>query len=143
MRLLRNNKVALLEQMPLFHGCSQQDLAFIAKLTSEMRYQDGDTMLHAGAAGHEFVVLVEGQADVQVDGRTVNSIGAGDYLGEISLLEQTRRTASVIAKGPVRALVLDEDGFEKMLTRAPALRSRVNRGAFERLTREPPDQSAD
>lgn len=143
MTFLRNGKVALLEQVPLFDGCSHQDLTYIAKLASELQYDDGALILHQGVAGHEFLVLVEGDADVQIGGKTVNSIHAGDYVGEISLLEQTRRTASVVARGRARALVLDEEGFEKMLAKVPAIRSRVNRGAFERLAGEVPEQPAD
>jgi CRP-like cAMP-binding protein len=142
MRLRKGAKVKLLEQVPLFHDCSKSELARVAELAEELRVDDGGFIVRKGTVGHEFVVLVEGHADVVEDGSTIASVGAWDYIGEISLVGQTRRTASVIARGPVRALSIDEQAFHTLMAEIPSLRAKVNRAAFDRMAQEPPPESA-
>jgi CRP-like cAMP-binding protein len=143
MRLFRSRKVKLLEQLPLFHGCSDTELAYVAKRAREVSFDDGATLLYEGETGDEFFLLVEGGADVVADGRTIAHVRAGDYCGEIALLEQINRTASVVAVGPVRALVLREPHFTAVLDAVPVLRGRVSSAAFERLAHHAPRTSAD
>jgi len=143
MRFVRNRKVKLLEQVPLFHGCSDAELAYVARLARDVRFDDGTTLLCEGAAGDEFFLLVEGGANVVAEGRTIAHIRAGDYCGEIALLERINRTASVVAVGPVRALVLSEPDFTTMLEAVPGLRGRVSSAAFERLAHHTPQASTE
>lgn len=143
MRLHRDHKTKLLKGVPLFHGCSDDELTKVAKLAAEVEFGDGDTLLRAGTSGHEFLVLVEGQAEVLMGGEHLAEAGPGAYFGEISLLEQTRRTATVVAKGEVHVLAWDDEGFKRMLAEVPTVRAKVNKQAFERLANVEPDQPAD
>jgi len=136
----KDHKVKLLKDVALFQGCSDDDLRFIAKQAAEMTYEDGDMLLRAGSAGHEFLVLAEGKAEILLNGEHLSDAGPGDHFGEISLLEQTRRTATVIARGPVRVLVWDDAGFERILHQVPLVRAKVNKSAFERLANVEADQ---
>ena len=133
----------LLEQVPLFQGCSEKELAHVAKLADEVDFEAGATLVHEGHVGHRFMVLTSGEADVFMAGEQVSSVGPGDVLGEISLLVQTRHTAQVVARGHVHALAVDEENFERMLGELPVVRSRLSSGAFDRLAHEPSDKSAD
>lgn len=137
---MRGAKVKLLEQVPLFHGCTDAELARVAKLARELvTYEDGATLVYEGAQGDEFFLLVEGRANVSIQDRDVSSLRPGDYLGEIALLNQSPRTATVVAEGQVRALVFDEQAFATMLDEVPAVRPRVTRTALDRLAQKPAD----
>ena len=137
----RDPKVKVLKSVPLFHGCSSDDLALISKLAAEMTFEDGETLLRAGSSGHEFLLLVEGKADVLVGGQVVSTAGPGQHFGEISLLEQSRRTATVVAQGPVRILAWDDAGFQRILAEVPTVRAEVNKQAFERQANVEPGES--
>lgn len=138
MRLHRHSKVRLLEQVPLFHGCTDAELARVAKLVREIvTYADGATLMYEGARGDEFLLLVEGRASVRIQDQEMGSLRPGDYLGEIALLNQSPRTATVVGEGRVRALVFDEKAFATMLEEVPAVRPRVTRTALDRLSKRP------
>jgi len=140
MRLRRDAKVRLLEEVPLFHGCTDAELARVAKLARDVvSYSDGSTLIYEGALGDEFLLLVEGRAKVQIQGHEVSILRPGDYFGEIALLNQSARTATVVAEGPMRALVFDEGAFAAMLDEVPAVRPRVTRTALDRLAHKPAD----
>lgn len=138
MRLRRDAKVRLLEQVPLFHGCTDAELARVARLVrAVVSYEDGSILMYEGARGDEFLLMVEGRAIVRIQDQEVSSLRPGDYLGEIALLNQSPRTATVVAEGRVRALVLDEQAFATMLDEVPAVRPRVTRTALDRLAHKP------
>lgn len=139
----KDHKVKLLKNVSLFEGCSGDDLQFIAKQSAEMTYEDGDVLLRAGSTGHEFLVLVDGHAEVLMNGEHLSDAGPGDHFGEISLLEQTRRTATVVARGPVKVLAWDDAGFERILHELPVVRAKVNKSAFERLANVEGDKPAE
>lgn len=136
----KDPKVKLLKDVAIFHGCSNEDLQFIAKQAAEMTYEDGDVLLRAGSSGHEFLVLADGKAEILVGGEHLADAGPGAHFGEISLLAQSRRTATVVARGPVRVLAWDDVGFKRILAEVPKVRATVNKAAFERMANVEPDQ---
>jgi CRP-like cAMP-binding protein len=85
----------------------------------------GETLVAQGELGHEFYVLLEGEARVDRDGATVATIGAGDFFGEIALVTRTRRTASVTTTEPSRVAVFDEQSFRERLAADREFSSRV------------------
>ena len=93
--LRKNAKVELIKRVPLFAGCSKRELDEVAGIADELEIAEGTKLTHEGAAGHEFLVLVEGTADVRRKGRKVNTLGSGDFLGEIALITGAPRTATV------------------------------------------------
>jgi CRP/FNR family transcriptional regulator, cyclic AMP receptor protein len=93
-----------------------------------------------GDRGREFFVLVEGKVDVARNGKRVATLGAGDFVGEISLLEPTPRTATVTAKTPLRFFVLTPKDFQQMLDENPSVERKVLRALARRvleLSRDP------
>ena len=118
-------KTALLKQVPLFQQLSKRELAQVAALADEIDLPAGRTLTTEGANGREFVVLVDGIADVSQDGEVVNTLGPGDYLGEIALVTGEPRTATVTTRSPSRLLVMNAASFRSLLHDAPQLKKRV------------------
>jgi len=90
--------IELLEQIPLFEGLPRDELGRIARSFKERRFGAGDTVTAEGAGGVGFFVIGEGTAKVEVHGEERGRLGAGDYFGELALIDdQARRTATIVA----------------------------------------------
>jgi len=134
--LRRNEKVELIRKAPLFAHCSKRELEEIAQLADEVDLREGKEMTRQGARGREFFVLLEGSADVTKDGRRINRLGPGDFFGEIALVSDTPRTATVTATSPVRALVVTDRAFRRLLNDVPQMQAKVLTALAERLAPE-------
>ena len=84
-------------RVPLFAGLERKDLERLAASFKERRYKPGDVIAHEGQGGAGFFIVGEGEAKVDVGGRQVATLGPGDYFGEIALIDEGARTASVTA----------------------------------------------
>ena len=133
MRLGRDQKTELIRQVPLFSRCSRAELKEIAKLADEIDLRQGKEMTREGAPGREFFVLLDGTADVRKKGRKINTLGAGDFFGEISLVSRQPRTATVTATSPVRALVVTDYSFRHLLDESPQIKTKVMEAMAERI----------
>jgi CRP/FNR family cyclic AMP-dependent transcriptional regulator len=131
--LRRNEKVELIKRVPLFAGCSKGELAKIAQIADEIDLADGKQLIREGSRGREFFVLLEGTADVTQDSRSINRLGAGDFFGEIALVSDSPRTATVTATSPVRALVITDRSFRRLLEESPEIQRKVLVALAERL----------
>jgi CRP/FNR family transcriptional regulator, cyclic AMP receptor protein len=131
--LRKNAKTELIRGVPLFAHCSKRELAEVAGIADEIDLREGKELTREGAPGREFFVLVEGTADVVKNGRKVNTLGAGDFFGEIALVHQTPRTATVKATSPVRALVVTERSFRRLLEEMPEIQRKVLAALAERV----------
>jgi CRP/FNR family transcriptional regulator len=87
----------MLRKVPLFAGLEEKELQEIAASMRERRFKAGDTVTQEGAGGVGFFVVEEGRADVVVGGETKGSVGPGDYFGEIALINESPRTATLTA----------------------------------------------
>lgn len=130
----KNPKVELLERVPLFQGLTKSELRRVADVTDEVELPAGRTLTTEGARGREFVVLVDGEAEVRRDGRRINVLRGGDFLGEIALLSDRFRTATVTTTTPTRALLVSESDFDALMRDVPAIRMKVLETAVSRLT---------
>jgi CRP/FNR family cyclic AMP-dependent transcriptional regulator len=131
--LRRNEKVELIKKVPLFANCSKGELAEIAHIADEIDLNEGKEMTREGSRGREFFVLLEGEADVSKDGRSINKLGSGDFFGEIALISDSPRTATVTATSPVRALVITDRSFRRLLDGSPEIQRKVLVALAERL----------
>ena len=136
MRLGSDKKVELIRKVPLFSHLSRKQLAEIAKVADEIDLRDGKEMTREGAAGREFFVILEGNADVRRQGRKINSLKPGDFFGEIALVTSVPRTATVAATSPVRALVVTDRSFKRLLEQSPDIQTRVMEAMAVRLAPE-------
>ena len=120
-----DTKIELLKQVPLFAGTSADELRRIASRVDEIDVPAGYTLTREGDRGREFVVLVEGSATVENDGRVIATLADGDFLGEIALLLYTQRTATVTTTTPSRLLVMTDRDFRTLVDDVPAFSARV------------------
>jgi len=122
-----------LAEVPLFEGLSKRHLRRIAKLAHLRRVAAGSTLVRAGDSGTSFYILLDGSARVVPGGGRSRRLGAGDYFGEMALLDGAPRSADVVADGEVLALTIDRAGFTKLLRAEPALAQALLRTLAARL----------
>ena len=126
----------LIAHVPLFAGCSKRELARVASLADELDLPPGAILTEQGAPGREFCVLVSGSADVRMHGRKVATIADGDFFGEIALILDAPRSATVTATSRTRLLVIERDAFRRLLTELPSLQGKVLEALAARLADE-------
>lgn len=86
--------------------CSDAELDAIARVASELEFDEGETLMSEGDFGHSLFLVESGTADVLVHGEKVREVGPGEVLGEVAVLSSGRRTASVVATSPVKVIAL-------------------------------------
>jgi CRP/FNR family cyclic AMP-dependent transcriptional regulator len=134
MALRRNAKIELLKSVPLFSQCTRKELAAVAAVADEIDLREGRELTRQGAPGREFFVLIEGEADVRRNGRKVRTLSDGDFFGEIALVTKRPRTATVVARTPVRVLVVTDRSFRRMIEESPSMQTKVLQALAERLS---------
>jgi CRP/FNR family cyclic AMP-dependent transcriptional regulator len=132
-RRSRNAKVELLGGVSLFSACSNRELTRIASLADEIEVPEGRVLIRQGEPGREFFVIVEGKARVSARGKTAKTLGPGSGLGELSLLDQAPRSATVTAASDMHLLVLDSRSFSSLIAEVPSVAGKIFRVMAERL----------
>jgi CRP/FNR family cyclic AMP-dependent transcriptional regulator len=132
-------EVERLMHLPLFGELDHHDLSQIASRVDEVEIPQGALLIEQGTVPYDVFVLEEGTVEVTRDGESVATLGAGDVVGEIALLNPQRRTASVRATSPVRAVVLRTDDLEILADDMPEVMRQL-RGIAERRLRELEDR---
>jgi CRP-like cAMP-binding protein len=138
MRLGKDGKVELLKKVPLFSKLDKHGLQQVAQIADEIDLPAGKEMATEGDRGREFFVLLEGEAEVTRNGRRINTMKAGDFFGEVALVTQMPRTASVTATSDVRVLVITERDFDALLRKSPEIGRNVAEALAERVAPELP-----
>jgi CRP-like cAMP-binding protein len=134
--LRKNAKIELLKRVPLFAGCSKRELGEIAAVADELDLPASRDLTREGASGREFLILVDGEADVVRKGRLVAGLGPGDFVGEIALVTGRPRSATVRTRGAARVLVLTAAGFRTLMRDVPSIQAKVMMALAQRV---PPD----
>jgi CRP-like cAMP-binding protein len=133
MQLRKNAKIEMLRRVPLFSHCSKKELAEIAALADELQLDAGRELTREGKRGREFFVIVDGEVVVRRKGRKIATSGAGDFIGEMSLVTGRPRNATVTTATPVRLLVVTDTAFNRLLESSPSIPLKVLRGLAERI----------
>ncbi len=136
--LRKNAKVEMLRQVPLFSQCSKKELEEISGVADEVSLAAGRVLIREGARGGEFFVVIDGELDVERKGRNIGVVGAGGFVGEMSLVTGKPRNATVTARGGIRALVITDRAFHRLLAHSPSIQLKVMRALAERV----PDDGA-
>lgn len=133
-RTSKSAKVDLLRRVSLFSACSNRELSRIASLADEIDVPKDKVLTHQGEPGREFFVVVDGRARATVGGRTrVKALGPGSSFGEMSLVDEGPRSATVTAETDMRLLVLDSRSFSALISEVPSVARKILRALAERL----------
>ena len=134
--LRRDAKVELLKRVPLFADCSKAELRELAKSADELDLREGTILTREGRPGREFFVLIDGTVRVTKDGKKVAELKGGDWLGEIALLTDKPRTATVTATSSVDVLVITDRRFRNVVESMPSIAIKVLGRVSEPLTHD-------
>ncbi|HET7090537.1 MAG TPA: HEAT repeat domain-containing protein [Anaerolineae bacterium] len=134
-------RVLFLRRVPLFGDLSPADLKHVAAIADERFFHDGDVIARQGDLGDEMFIIVSGEVRVleaadgglEAPGAEVARRKLGEFVGEMALISQGPRVASLVAEGHVRVLCLDQKQFEGMLRERPEISLAVMRVLIARL----------
>ena len=132
-------KGELLSGVPLFSRCSKRDLAAVAKLAQQVDLPAGHTLIQEDApVAYAFFVLIEGEAEVRRQNRLVATLKRGDFFGELALILQLPRTATVTLTARSRLLSISAHNFQPLLMRSPEIQFKLLQTLAERLASTTP-----
>ena len=126
--------VDLISSLSLFADLGGPQLEAISHIFEETTFAPGQRILRQGITGSNFYVVVDGEASVKIDGEERASIGRGDFFGEMSLLLGSAPTADVIARTPLRCLVLAGPELHGFLDKYPTVMYRMLVAMARRLS---------
>jgi CRP-like cAMP-binding protein len=130
------SRVADLGELELFAGCTKAELRKIRSLTTYVQVPKDQVLMREGTAAHEFIIIDSGTASVSRltdEGvAKVAEVGSGEFLGEIALLNGTRRTATATATTDLGVLVSSASEFRSILRIAPSVAEKVRRASLAR-----------
>jgi CRP/FNR family cyclic AMP-dependent transcriptional regulator len=129
----QDTKVQALKGAPLFDGLSRKELTQLARVSEDLELEPGTVLCKEGQIGHEFFVIVDGKVKVTRKGRRVATRSGGEFVGEIALVEEVLRTATMTAETPVRLFVLTRKDFRHLLDENPGVERKVLRALARRL----------
>jgi CRP-like cAMP-binding protein len=122
-----------LARVPLFANLSKKHLQHLSSLATVVEVESGRVLAAQGQPGREFVVILSGEAEVVRDGEVLAKRSGGDFFGEISLLLDKPRNASVIATTPTTIAVIEARAFKAMLQENPDLYEPLIKAIGERI----------
>lgn len=125
--------VPVLAEVPLFRNLSRRHLKRVAALARMRRFAAGTPIVRAGEAGSAFYVLIDGGVRIVTPKGRTRKLGSGDSFGEMALLDDSPRSASVVAEGDVLAMTISRSAFTKLLRSEPALTHELLRTLTARL----------
>ena len=128
-----DTKAESLARAPLFSELSKDELKQLAKATEDLDVEAGRVLCREGELAQEFFVIIEGDAEVTKDGDHLSTLSNGDFFGEIALLVDIPRTATVTATTPLRFFVLSRQSFWSMLDQMPGVERKILRALARRV----------
>ena len=128
-----DTKVKALQHVPLFEGLTKDELGELAKRTDDLDYAAGKVLCREGESGGEFFVITEGEAEVTRGGATLASLREGDFFGEVSLVQDSPRNATVTATTPIRCFILTRGRFLHLMDDQPGVDRKVMHALAKRL----------
>ena len=131
------DKLAILRAVPLFADLDERSLQAVAILAHEATFRAGDVLMVEGEPGETFYVVVDGTVRIEQGDRTVRSLTAGGFLGEIALVERRPRTATATCVTDARLLELRAHEFERLLESLPAVHDRISSAILRRERMSP------
>lgn len=131
-----SRKVQVLERISLFGGLGREYLDLIAKHADQVTLSAGAVWARHGRIPREVLFIVDGSAQVERDGEVIGCMGAGDFFGDLELVDGERRIERVIAETPIALLVIEARSLSYLLRVTPELRTRLRVALRGRLREE-------
>jgi CRP-like cAMP-binding protein len=128
-----DDKLELLQRVPLFAGLDREGLEAIGRIAEEIEAREGTVLTHEGRHEGYFFVIVSGSVRIDRGGQTINTMGPGEFLGEIALLDGGPRTATATASEPSGLLKITYEAFRELVDTSPGVRTAVLEAAGKRL----------
>ena len=135
----KDQKLELLKSIPLFAGFGRRELERLGMLTDQVDLPAGRVLMRQDEAGQEAFIIVRGRAEITRDGRVIAERGNGDILGEIALVDEGPRTATVTLTEPSQLLVVGHRDFHTLMDEMPAVRTQVLESLARRVRNLEPD----
>jgi CRP/FNR family transcriptional regulator, cyclic AMP receptor protein len=129
----RQQQVAQLQRVALFERCSKRDLSRLAAKVRFEQVDAGHVLLTAGSPSRNLYLIVAGTAAVERDGRRVATLGPGDVVGELGVILDRPRNATVSAETPIEWLVLDRAALRSAIDEIPGLGWKLLESVASRL----------
>jgi CRP/FNR family transcriptional regulator, cyclic AMP receptor protein len=123
----------LIRQVPLFSDLDKRELQGLASTMKERKFDPGDTVATEGSTGIGFFIIDEGEATVSVHGQDVNTLKHGDYFGEVALIDDGARTATITAKTPLKCYGITSWEFRPLVEQNAALAWKMLQTMAKRL----------
>jgi protein phosphatase len=135
----RDEKLDLLQRIPIFSGFDRRRMERLGMLADEVMVPAGKVLMRQGDSGSDMMVLVRGSVSVARDGARINTLGPGDFFGEIALVDGGPRTATVSAEEPSTLLVITHRDFHSMMDEFPEVAGQVMNALANRVRTLDPD----
>ena len=137
----RDTKVEALKRAQLFEGLTDKELTEVAMRTEDLDFPEGKVLCREGETGSEFYLIMEGEAEVTRHGESVTTLGSGDFFGEVALIDDVPRIATVTATTPLRCFVLTRGRFLHVLDDLPEVERKVLRALARRVVTSSDDHT--
>jgi CRP-like cAMP-binding protein len=132
--MARNDSIIeRLSDIAIFAGCTKKELQMISKLATEVAVKEGQVLTREGEHGIEFGIVLDGTASVMQKGIEVNRLDAGGHYGEMALLDDGPRTATIVATSPMSIAVVARPEFGQLIDDVPTLAVAIMRSLAKRL----------
>jgi CRP-like cAMP-binding protein len=128
-----DSKVDLIRSVPLFQGLGRAELAEVAQILDEVDVPAGHVLMRQGDIGREMFVVVRGRVAIDRNGERINELGPGGAAGEMALIAEAPRNATVTTTEPSLLLVADHRGFHSLMDVSPTIRIRVLEGLANKI----------
>lgn len=128
-----DQKLELLKRVPLLSGLGKRDIEEVGRLAEEIDLPGGHVLMREGASGNEFFVIVDGTVRIERGGATIRSLGPGDFLGEIALVDDGPRTATATTESPAKLLVVGHREFHSLMDQFPTIQTCVLQALAQRV----------
>jgi CRP-like cAMP-binding protein len=119
--------------MRMFSACSKKELGLISRLATEVEVAPGTVLTREGAVGQEFAIIMSGEARVSRDGAELAVLGPNDHYGEMALIDDGPRTATITAHTPMSLMVVGRGQFAQLMDDVPSVARAVVRGLAARI----------